>query len=345
MSVSEEWFDSAFDGDVRKASQMLQDGFPIDVMDNDNRTALHIACCEGHIEIVRLLIRKGARLHVEEDRWGNRPLKYAIMNGHNDIRQELQDAGATLHHNCCRDLEYKLCRSAADGNLRILQMLIDSGISVNTIDYGGRSLLYLAAANGKLDTVDFLLSRGALPERADMYGMQALDVARMEGHRQIEEALLTALEDHRDAPASPTSNAETDVGVNAIATMRCSSAPAGAAGAYSSSYAAKRRGSDTAPCSPKRARRSASRSDDSDASRTAPAEQACPELWLADADVRSADAGAGGWGRCLSAPGPTACDAGASTGRGCGCTASCSRSAGRTRSWPSRGGWHRAAAK
>ena len=41
--------------------------------DYDGRTALHIACAEGQEQIVRLLMEKGAHLHLR-DRWGNTAL-------------------------------------------------------------------------------------------------------------------------------------------------------------------------------------------------------------------------------------------------------------------------------
>jgi ankyrin repeat protein len=41
--------------------------------DYDNRTALHLAAGEGHLEIVKMLCEAGANVNVE-DRWKNRPL-------------------------------------------------------------------------------------------------------------------------------------------------------------------------------------------------------------------------------------------------------------------------------
>ena len=39
------------------------------VSDYDSRTSLHLACSEGHANVVNLLIEKGADVNVE-DRWG-----------------------------------------------------------------------------------------------------------------------------------------------------------------------------------------------------------------------------------------------------------------------------------
>ena len=47
------------------------DNVDIGRTDYDNRSLLHIACSEGHIEIIELLLEKGAKQC--HDRWGNTP--------------------------------------------------------------------------------------------------------------------------------------------------------------------------------------------------------------------------------------------------------------------------------
>ena len=341
MLDSEIWFDAAFDGELNTICKLIQSGFDVDTTDGDNRTALHIACCEGHIDLVALLLRSGARHDTEEDRWGNRPLKCAVMNGHVAIKSLLEDSGAYLHNECRRDLEYKLCRSASQGKISAIQTLVENGLSVNTLDYGGRSLLHLAAANGHTNAVDFLLKRGANIDAKDACGLRPIDVARIEKHHDVEETIQAALEtmctsyfrrssrstrpfSHMESPdealEDPCSDVESIVDGTTLASLRCSSAPAGIEAAAGPTAAAaadadwfavapaahpfKRRRPDDAPPSPKRPCQSAKPTPPpssphcqpalqaDDARPAAPAQQCDPELGLVDADVRSADAGA-----------------------------------------------------
>lgn len=51
----------------------------------DGRTALHVACCEGSIEMVQHLLNMGANVHVK-DRYGRSPLIDAIDNDRHEVR-------------------------------------------------------------------------------------------------------------------------------------------------------------------------------------------------------------------------------------------------------------------
>lgn len=63
--------------------------------DYDGRTALHVACCEGHSHVVQYLLDLGAPVHVR-DRYGDSPLDDAIMFRRADIIRMLRDTGAHL---------------------------------------------------------------------------------------------------------------------------------------------------------------------------------------------------------------------------------------------------------
>lgn len=55
--------------------------------DYDQRTALHIAACEGqpiHIDILQLLLQKGAN-PLAKDRWGHTPISDAKAYGYTEI--------------------------------------------------------------------------------------------------------------------------------------------------------------------------------------------------------------------------------------------------------------------
>ena len=88
------WFAAA--GDVGGVASLLDppcgpaSAVPVDAMDYDRRTALGLAASEGHEELVRYLLARGADANAE-DRWGHRPLDDAKGHG---VRRLLMEAGA-----------------------------------------------------------------------------------------------------------------------------------------------------------------------------------------------------------------------------------------------------------
>ena len=68
---------AASHGDKRALERAYMSGFDMNLGDYDNRTALHLACSEGHINCVKFLIGIcNVDLQVR-DRWGNTPLEEA----------------------------------------------------------------------------------------------------------------------------------------------------------------------------------------------------------------------------------------------------------------------------
>lgn len=60
--------------------------------DYDKRTALHLACTEGHYQVAEYLLRKGFFEDVQViDRWNNTPLDDAQSNGFTHIVALLQE--------------------------------------------------------------------------------------------------------------------------------------------------------------------------------------------------------------------------------------------------------------
>lgn len=60
----------ANEGDLEGIKELLDSGIDVNFHDVDNRTALHVAACQGCSEIVDLLLRRGAEID-PKDRWGS----------------------------------------------------------------------------------------------------------------------------------------------------------------------------------------------------------------------------------------------------------------------------------
>lgn len=57
-------------GDVKGVDDLLNEGIDVNSIDLDGRTALHIAACEGHIDVVKLVLSRRANIDAR-DRWGS----------------------------------------------------------------------------------------------------------------------------------------------------------------------------------------------------------------------------------------------------------------------------------
>lgn len=50
--------------------ELLKEGVDVNSIDLDGRTAMHVAACEGHLEVAKLLLRWRANVNAR-DRWGS----------------------------------------------------------------------------------------------------------------------------------------------------------------------------------------------------------------------------------------------------------------------------------
>ena len=142
--------------------------------DYDRRTALHVAASEGHIEICKFLIERGARVN-RSDRWGGSPLDDASRHRHKELVTFLRSLGATTGS---ASKLTQFIKAAADGDVDEVEMLLSSGdIDVNEGDYDKRTALHLAAGNGHADIVQLLCRYEANVNIEDRWGNRPLNDA------------------------------------------------------------------------------------------------------------------------------------------------------------------------
>lgn len=75
---------AASTGDVSEVKRTIALGVDINKGDYDKRTALHLAAAEGHEDIVKYLVRKGADINAT-DRWNMKPIDDAKANNNTSI--------------------------------------------------------------------------------------------------------------------------------------------------------------------------------------------------------------------------------------------------------------------
>ena len=72
-------------GDIKTLKSLFMRGINLSIQDYDKRSPLHLACSEGHLEIVQYLIEI-CKCNINiSDRWDNKPLDDAIREKHQHI--------------------------------------------------------------------------------------------------------------------------------------------------------------------------------------------------------------------------------------------------------------------
>jgi ankyrin repeat protein len=157
-------------------------------VDASSWSPLHLASQEGHLEVVRLLLTRGANLNVKTEDW-HTPLFLASNNGRLEVVQILLENGADLDGS---DLLKKtpLHGASENGHFEVILSLLDRGANVNAKDAHFWTPLHTASKTGNLKVARELLNRGADVEAQDDLGWTPLHLASQEGYREIVEVLL-----------------------------------------------------------------------------------------------------------------------------------------------------------
>jgi len=162
----------------------------VNVCDTLKRTPLHIAASEGQLEVVEYLISCKADLNTE-DHFKNTCLNDAIRHGHDEVAKLLRQRGASLviPEKTAGRL---MCKAAFKGDLPEIKRLIENGVSPNASDHDGRTAMHLAACQGHLSAVEFLLASNADVAHRDVFFNSPLEDAVRHGHSSIQRIIRGA---------------------------------------------------------------------------------------------------------------------------------------------------------
>ncbi|KAJ7112635.1 ankyrin repeat-containing domain protein, partial [Mycena epipterygia] len=167
---------------------LLEKGANFNAADGKHGSALQAASAGGHTEIVRLLLENGADVNAEGGVYGS-ALQGASEQGSLEIFRILLEEGADV--NMAGGFYGSALQAASrQGSLEIVRILLKEGADVNAA--GGRygSALQAASYYGSLEIVRLLLESGAdLNATGGIYG-SALQAACEGGVREIVRLLL-----------------------------------------------------------------------------------------------------------------------------------------------------------
>ena len=152
---------AALEGDLALVTLFLDAGVPIDCIDDEGSTPLHLSCCRGHLSIVTLLLDRGSTA-IDRKNWhGQTALKLSSYSGHLECTTLLLDRGSTAIDE--KDgFATPLHSSCRNGHVAIATLLLDRGsTAIDEKCWLDHTPLHISCQNGHVEIARLLLDRGS----------------------------------------------------------------------------------------------------------------------------------------------------------------------------------------
>ncbi len=151
--------------------------WPTETFAQTGRKALVVGSGKGHLEVVKLLLDRGADVNAKA-KDGDTALMSAAGKGHPEIVERLFNSGADINAKRT-DGFTPLMVASSNGRLEILKLLLGKGADVNAKSENGFTPLMVASSNGRLEILKLLLDKGADVNAKAKDGGTALTTAYM----------------------------------------------------------------------------------------------------------------------------------------------------------------------
>jgi ankyrin repeat protein len=184
-------------GDLKCVERLITEGvgvmslWEVDTPTGD-WTPLHFAAANGHLEIAKLLVSKGAE--VDAETWNKRtPVFEACLGGHAEVVRFLVQNGACLTR-YDGNFQMPIQDASRSSSLETVKSVIESGIPLYdlydpTADERPNPV-HLAATVGDLDTVKYLISKGFDETKEITVHGSPLNCASRHGHLEVVKFLV-----------------------------------------------------------------------------------------------------------------------------------------------------------
>jgi ankyrin repeat protein len=154
----------------------------INSADNKGETPMYIAVKNGQRDIAEILIDKGADINAKDED-GQTPLDIAVRDGRNDIIELLLANGAEAS---------SIFVAAAIGDLSKVKEFLEEGVDINAKEGPrGQTALHLAASEGHMQVVEFLVENGAHVNAGMNLNRTAAEMAMDNNHNDIVKLLIS----------------------------------------------------------------------------------------------------------------------------------------------------------
>ncbi|KAF5895516.1 serine/threonine-protein phosphatase 6 regulatory ankyrin repeat subunit B-like, partial [Clarias magur] len=161
----------------------------INKQDKTGRSPLLLAAELGHMEVVRLLLKRNARVDVFDEE-GKSALHLAAERGHEEIAHILLSYKAFVNAKTKLGLT-PLHLSAQTGSYHLVQLLINTHKApTDALNLSKQTPLHLAAISGNLDICNSLVNLEADIKAKDIHGQTPLHLAAENDHSDIVKLFL-----------------------------------------------------------------------------------------------------------------------------------------------------------
>lgn len=159
LTKAEQFQDAARKGDAAAVRKLLDEGVDVNTRFRYNATALFYACDHGHVEVVKVLLDKGADLTVKDTFYGFTPLMLATGPAQKK-RPEHTEIAKLLIAKGAPGKEIALNSAVRSGDASLAKVVLDSGgvAAANLSD-----ALEMAQAQKKTEIAALLEQAGAKP--------------------------------------------------------------------------------------------------------------------------------------------------------------------------------------
>lgn len=181
--------DAVLQGNLKKVRTILaQKPELLSRQHNYGSDPLHLAALMGRKEIVELLLAKGANVNAKRQ-YGARSLLHATAEIKNI--EPLTPIGKQVDVNTINYSDWPAVHSAAHcGHKDVVELLLASGVAVDTKDKYGDTALHYATEVGAKEVVDLLLAKGAEVNTRDKKYYTPLHVGALLDQKEVVGLLL-----------------------------------------------------------------------------------------------------------------------------------------------------------
>ncbi|NXL57363.1 ANKR6 protein, partial [Chordeiles acutipennis] len=187
--LSERLLVAAYKGQVENVVQLINKGAKVAVTKH-GRTPLHLAAHKGHLHVVRVLLKAGCDLDIQDD-GDQTALHRAAVIGNTDVIAALIQEGCALDRQD-KDGNTALHEACWHGFSQSAKVLIKAGANVLAKNKAGNTPLHLACQNSHSQSTRVLLLGGSRADLKNNAGDTCLHVAARYNHLPIVRVLLSA---------------------------------------------------------------------------------------------------------------------------------------------------------
>lgn len=161
--------DAARDGDIKRVTQLLDQGTDITEPDTAGEPALLVASLAGRPDVVALLLDRGCDIEIR-NKGGLTALHAAAYGGNLDTVKLLLAKGADVNDTKNFYHMSPLHAAAEEGHADIVALLLTQKAEVEAKERNGYTPLTQAGWRSHWDAAELLLKAGATCQKADLVG-------------------------------------------------------------------------------------------------------------------------------------------------------------------------------